>query len=108
MARGIDVPKDLRTIMNDLTAIGGGVTDQPQNLIPSVGKAGANASGVISDAGNVADFLSRLDDANTWVRIGEFAIGAILIYVGVRSLFPNQVGAVTGTVKTAAAVGALA
>jgi preprotein translocase subunit SecF len=56
----------------------------------------------------VGDFFSRLTEPNTWLRIGEFAIGGILLYVALKAMFPGAVSSVTGPVKTAAKLGAAA
>jgi hypothetical protein len=52
-------------------------------------------------------FFSTLTQKNTWLRVGEFAFGAILVYVGVKEMFPGAVTAVTSPVKKAAKVGML-
>lgn len=66
--------------------------------------AGSTVSGLTSDVGAINNFLGALGQKNTWLRVGEFAVGAILLYVGLRSMFPSQVNAITGPVKTAAKV----
>jgi hypothetical protein len=50
---------------------------------------------------NIVGFLS---EGNVWLRAGEFIVGAILLYVGLRTMFPEQIAAVTGPVKTATKV----
>lgn len=52
-------------------------------------------------------FFSTLTQANTWLRVGEFAFGGILVYVGLKAMFPNAVNAVTSPAKKAAKVGML-
>lgn len=73
-------------------------------------QAGQNAAGAVgstvSDASKVNDFLTRLTEAATWERVAEFGIGTILIYLGIRALFPGEVAAITSPVKKAAKVGA--
>jgi hypothetical protein len=34
----------------------------------------------------IGDFFNKLTEANTWVRVGEFAAGAILLYIGLSAL----------------------
>jgi hypothetical protein len=68
--------------------------------------AGQTVGGLTSDIGTINNFLGALTQKNTWIRVGEFAVGAILLYVGLRSMFPSQVAAVTGPVKTVAKVAA--
>ncbi len=52
-------------------------------------------------------FFSTLTQKNTWLRAGEFVFGGILVYVGIKAMFPDAVNAVTSPVKKAAKVGAL-
>jgi hypothetical protein len=52
-------------------------------------------------------FFSTLTQKNTWLRAGEFAFGAILVYVGLKAMFPGAVSAVTSPVKKAAKIGML-
>lgn len=33
-----------------------------------------------------ADFLHRLTEASTWIRVGEFIVGGMLIYVGIKAV----------------------
>jgi hypothetical protein len=66
--------------------------------------SGATSGSLTSDIGAINNVLGALTQKNTWLRVGEFAVGAILLYVGLRSMFPSQVQAVTGPVKTAAKV----
>jgi hypothetical protein len=50
----------------------------------------------------IGDLAARLTEGNTWIRIGEFVAGAILIYVGFKAMFPEVVNSVTAPAKTAA------
>jgi hypothetical protein len=43
----------------------------------------------ISAIKNVTDFLKLLTEGQVWVRVGEFAAGAILITVGFSKAFPT-------------------
>lgn len=98
MAASIRIPTgDIEGILNTLA---GGLTDNP-NL-----EAGAASNPVVQGIGSDVDFLTRLTSKNLWIRVGEFAVGAILIYVGLKAAFPSQVAAVTSVPKTAAKVGA--
>lgn len=57
----------------------------------------ANASGVggvITGVNAIGDFAQRLTQAHTWVRVGEFAAGAILIGVALNHLLGNPAGSV--------------
>lgn len=55
----------------------------------------------------IGDFFARLTEANTWLRVGEFAVGGILLYIGLKGLFPNAVSTVTAPVKKAAKLAAV-
>jgi hypothetical protein len=59
------------TDTNPLTAAGNAL----QNAVPGVGG--------IADVG---DFFHRLTEPQTWTRVGEVALGGILVYAGVRAL----------------------
>jgi hypothetical protein len=83
---------------------GGKIIDLINPLAPAEASGYNAVGGVSGAASDVNDFLSRLSQPNTWLRVGEFFVGAILIYVGLRSMFPSQIEAVTGPVKTAAKV----
>jgi hypothetical protein len=58
------------------------------------------------------DFFGALDQSATWLRVGEFVIGGIVMAIALKSMFPSQVQAVTGaaksTVKRTAEVAAVA
>lgn len=75
------------------------------------GLAGANSpvnlGAITSDAGNVADFLTRLTSPHTWLRVGEFTAGLLLLYVGLKAVItpgnaPVARQTVSRTAKTVA------
>jgi hypothetical protein len=70
------------------------VGDTPQ-------QAASNAAG-LTGVNAIGSFFNKLGQGNMWRRAGEFVIGGILVYVGMRNMFPEQVGAITRPVKTAA------
>lgn len=79
----------------------------PYTILKDIGStadAPLNAAG--SGIGDTTDFLTRLSTKNLWMRVGEFAVGAILIYVGLKAAFPSTVSAITSVPKTAAKIGA--
>src|ERR1700735_3795899 len=43
----------------------------------------------LSGVDAIGDFFSRLTEANTWIRVGEFAGGALLLHVGLQGLVPS-------------------
>jgi hypothetical protein len=47
----------------------------------------------------IGSFFNRLTEANTWIRVGEFVIGGIIVYVGLKAMFPSEVSAATGLAK---------
>lgn len=55
---------------------------------------------------STSDFLSRLTDPNTWVRIAEVVLGLVLIAVGVAKL-TNAVPVATKVASGAAKVGSV-
>jgi hypothetical protein len=67
-----------------------GQTTPGANLVGPGEPAGAvgQAKHDISNLGGLAaigDFFNRLTQPNTWVRVGEFAAGALLVYVGLSA-----------------------
>jgi hypothetical protein len=59
----------------------GGLAGAPH----AVAKAAGDATGV-NQIKSVTDFLSRLAEGNTWIRVAEVALGLMLIAVGVAKL----------------------
>jgi hypothetical protein len=69
----------------------------------------ASGAGTVATAENplvaVGDFFHRLTEAQTWVRVAEFAVGAMLIYVGIKAVAsPEPV--IRGAKKTGTIAGA--
>src|SRR5215469_3061835 len=66
------------------------------NLAPHIGNplTGINAIG---------DFFTRLEDPHTWIRVGEFLAGGLLLYIGLNALTRGQTrDDITRPVKKAA------
>jgi len=40
----------------------------------------------LAPLGSIGDFFHRLTEKETWTRVGEVALGGILIYAGIRAL----------------------
>lgn len=96
MAASVRVPiGDIEGILNTLA---GGATDNPNLLAPVAGNS------AVQGIGSDLDFITRLTSKNLWIRVGEFAVGGILIYVGLKAAFPSTVSAVTSVPKTAGKV----
>lgn len=76
---------------------------------------GSAIGGIVDAAGlnpisGVSDLAHRLTESSTWIRVGEFIAGAILLYVGAKAFFPTTVNNITGTAKAigkGAAIGAI-
>jgi hypothetical protein len=59
-------------VSSESSLAGSGNVPNPANLIPG-----------LTDIG---DFFHRLTESSTWTRVGEVALGGILIYAGIRAL----------------------
>jgi len=49
----------------------------------------------------VGDFFNRLSQGQTWVRVGEVALGGILVYAGIRALTHGSPAVGSGARQTA-------
>jgi hypothetical protein len=94
MAPAVHIPKGLQEYL-----------DLPEDVLKDAGKGIAAPVDALS---NTTDFLTRLTEPNTWIRVGEFFVGIVLVYVGLKAAFPSTVAAVTSVPKNAAKAGALA
>jgi hypothetical protein len=74
------------------------------NPLKDPGQSGTDPLGI--DA--IGGFFNRLTEPNTWLRVGEFAIGGIILYVGLKAMFPTAVGGVGKAVKKGAKIAPLA
>jgi hypothetical protein len=83
-----------------------GVTDNP--TFEAANKKLTQQIPGLSGINAVGDFAARLTEPNTWLRVAEVAIGALLLFVAVKAMFPGAVETVTAPVKTAAKVGTIA
>lgn len=69
--------------------------------LPNTGVTGPPVSDPLT---SVTDFLKLLTNKNTWIRVGEFAIGGILLAVGISHLAGTSV---TGIAKKSTPTGRL-
>lgn len=89
----------------------GGVNTPSPPGTSTVAGAGAAAAGAVnplSYLGNIGDFFYRLTQGATWLRVGEVAVGILLIYVGVKASttsLPTAGKAAAGHVGKQASVG---
>lgn len=88
-----------QTTAGVITLPGGGIIP----IIPGIHIP--NPIGGATDAlGNLSKFVTKLGDATTYVRIGEFVAGGILVFMGLKQL-ANVLGVKipgAGVAKTAA------
>jgi hypothetical protein len=69
-----------------------------QTTPPTVNAQPSNPLGGLAAIG---DFFQRLTQASTWARVGEVALGGILIYAGVRALSSGSTTVGAGARKSA-------
>lgn len=64
--------------------------------------AGSGTLPPISGLAAIGDFFARLTEANTWIRVGEFLAGGIILYVGLKAIVtpPGQKVSHQTAVKT--------
>jgi hypothetical protein len=47
----------------------------------------------------IGDLAHRLTESQTWIRVGEFIAGGLLLYVGAKAFFPTTVNTLVSTAK---------
>lgn len=61
-----------------------------QNFISSesstVGSGNVPSTGIFAPLAEIGDFFHRLTEGETWVRVGEVALGGIIVYAALRGL----------------------
>lgn len=74
----------------------------------SLNHTAASANPLTSPATNpltgvnaIGDLATRLTKSETWVRVGEFLAGGMLLYVGAKAFFPTTVNTITSGAKKA-------
>lgn len=84
-----------------------------QNTATGVGQNALNTAGsAVYGIADVGQFFNKLQDPHTWVRVGEFAVGGLVFYAGLKALLSgtpigNAVGSTVSTAKKAAKTTAL-
>jgi len=58
----------------------------PSDTPVTAGIPGPGTGNPLAPLADIGDFFHRISEPNTWVRIGEVALGAILVYAGVRAM----------------------
>ncbi len=76
---------------------------EAQGKADSLNHTAASANPLTSPVTNpltgIEDLAHRLTESFTWVRVGEFIAGSMLLYVGAKAFFPTTVNTVTGVAK---------
>jgi len=81
-----------------ITQAGGTLGGIPQAAATGAEKAIATITNPLDWLKYPADFFYRLTQPSTWLRIGEFVVGAMLIYVGIKAVATP--GGATGAAKS--------
>lgn len=87
MAAQVKVPPAIEDLINPLAG--------------EEAQAAQDITGAAGSANSVGDFLGRLTQANTWIRVGEVVVGLILLGIGLNAMLkgkPLQV--ITGAAGT--------
>ena len=89
----------------------GGLSGLPGSA-GSQGQAIGNAAPNIAGVAAIGDFFNRLTQTNTWIRVGEFVAGGLLLYLGLNAAMRgtaagNAVQSATKTAKRAVEVAAI-
>lgn len=53
---------------------------------PGAAQEATAAAGISNPLNDIGDFFHRLTEAATWERVGEVAVGVLLLYIGVKAL----------------------
>jgi hypothetical protein len=64
---------------------GAGNEPNPNTSVGTGFAAGSAVDSGLNLLGPIADFFHRLTEPQTWIRVGEFAIGGMLVYVGIKA-----------------------
>lgn len=48
---------------------------------------------------SIGDFFSKLSSPNLWIRVGEVGVGALVLYLGAKAMFPQTVNMVTAPIR---------
>jgi hypothetical protein len=95
---------------NYANGIGGSVSVLPSNVTGDAQAALNDAGTTVGDAATVGEFLGRLEEPQTWLRVAEVILGGILLIVALKAISDPVTGpairSAKSGVKTAAKVGA--
>lgn len=87
-------------------ANGGSHPILPANITNDVNNAvntsTGTVTGAVSAAATVGDFLGRLEEPQTWLRITEVVLGGILLIVAIKGIVSPVTTPITNSVKSGA------
>jgi hypothetical protein len=69
--------------------------------VPSLPSAVGDTGSALQGINAVGSFTNKLGQRNTWLRVGEFLVGGMLVYVSAKAMFPGQVQAATAPARIA-------
>lgn len=84
------------------------VGQEPGGPNANLANPGSDVNAAGEEAGNVTGinaigaFFNKAQQRNAWLRVAEFGIGGMLLYVGAKALFPGTIQTVTAPAKKAA------
>jgi hypothetical protein len=55
------------------------------NPLTTLQQAKAGASNPLGGLAAIGDFFNRLTQGNTWLRVGEVAVGLLILYIGLKA-----------------------
>lgn len=79
-------PYKTQALADSHAGVSGPKAVNSSNPLIAAGDALKNAVPGAAAAESVGSFLTRLTEPQTWTRVGEVALGGILVYAGVRAL----------------------
>lgn len=68
----------------------------PEKIPPDIA---GSAQGGLTGVDAIGSFFANLGKPGSFVRLGEFAVGGMLIYVAAKAMFPGAVNTVTAPVR---------
>jgi hypothetical protein len=71
---------------------------QPGGPNANLANPASDLSAGLTGVNAVGSFFNRLTGKNLWLRVAEFGIGGMLVYVSAKAMFPSYVNATAGPV----------
>ncbi len=82
--------------------IPGHVTNGIPGLTPAAQSALNTATAPVAAATTIPDFLTRLEEPQTWLRVAEVILGGILLIVAIKGMMDPITKPVTNSIKSGA------